>query len=78
MDFTQFDAALAKLGADISAEIAAATAAVLAAQANPADTQHLADAVVALNNIDNVVNAATTQFQGTSTGTSTVPPPPQV
>jgi len=74
MDFTNFDAAMAKLGTDVSAEIAAATAAILAAQANPADAQHLADAVVALNNIDNVINAATAQF----TGTSTVPPPPTV
>ncbi len=62
MDFTQFDAALAKLGADVSAEIKAATDAITAAQTNPADVTHLQDAVTALGNIDAAVNAATTQF----------------
>lgn len=88
MDFTNFDAALAKLGNDLSAEIAAAVAAITSAQSNPADAQHLADAVTALNNIDTIVNAATGQFapNGTNTSTSTivgtftgtVPPPPVV
>lgn len=70
MDFTTFDATLAKLGTDVSAEIAAATAAIVAAQNNPADTTHLADAVTALQNIDDAVNAATDTF-----GTATTPPP---
>jgi hypothetical protein len=78
MDFTNFDAALAKLSTDVSAEIAAAVAAITAAQNNPADVQHLADAVTSLTNADNLINAATAQFTGTATGTGTVPPPPTV
>ena len=78
MDFTQFDAALQKLGADVSAEIAAAVAAINAAQTNPADVQHLADAVAALNNADAVIVAATAQFTPAGTSTDTVPPPPTV
>lgn len=91
MDFTSFNAALAQLGTDVSAEIAAAVAAITAAQANPSDVTNLANAVIALNNIDGIVNAATASF-GTNTGTatttatttttatstSTVPPPPVV
>lgn len=80
MDFTTFNAAMAKVATDVSAEIAAAVAAITAAQSDPADQSNLDNAVTALGNIDAIVNAATAQFTpaGTSTSTSTVPPPPVV
>lgn len=69
MDFTALDAVIAKLQADTSSEIANAVAAIQAAQANPADTQHLADAVTALQTLDAVI--AGVNFGGTSTNTTT-------
>lgn len=76
MDFTKFDASLTKMGTDLTAEVAAAKAAILAAQANPADVTHLADAVTSLDKIDAALNAATVEFTGTATATDTNPPPP--
>ena len=76
MDFTQFNTTLAQLGSDISNEIQAATAAIVAAQGtstNPADQAALGTAVTALQNLDAAVQAATVKFGGTNTNTG-VPP----
>src|SRR5579859_7451050 len=74
MDFTTLNDTIAKLGTDVIAEVAAAKAAIVAAQGG--DPTALAAAVTALNNIDAAVTGATTAF--TPAGTSTVPPPPAV
>lgn len=67
MDFTNLNNAITQLAADVKVEVAAATAAILAAQANPADVTNLANAVTSLNAIDAAVTAASAQFTGTNT-----------